>query len=47
MTQERPYLQIPAPTEEDRRRFEEWIKEKEKAEERDDNDNRGVIVIEI
>lgn len=47
MTDDRPYLQIPAPnSEHDRKLYEEWLRkiEEEKEEEKVD---RGVIVIDI
>ena len=46
MTYERPYLQVPKPSEEDRRMFEEWVKQQKESEENDDKD-RGVVVIDI
>mgnify|MGYP001441784272 CR=1 FL=1 len=46
MSEERPYLQIPAPSEEDMRRHEEWLKSQEQ---KDDSkeDSPRVIIIEL
>jgi len=48
LTEDRPYLQIPAPgSEYDRRLYEEWLRIKEEEAEEEDNNDRGVIVIDI
>jgi len=49
MADERPYLQIPAPSEERHRLFEEWVERQQKQQkgQDDDEEDRRVIVIEI
>ena len=45
MSEDRPFLQIPLESEEERRMYEEWLrKQKERDEE---NKEEGVIVIDI
>jgi hypothetical protein len=44
MTEQRPYLEIPKPSEEDYRLYEEWAKKKKKEKDKDD---RKVIIIDI
>tara|TARA_Y100000296_G_scaffold49638_1_gene56890 strand:- start:309 stop:455 length:147 start_codon:yes stop_codon:yes gene_type:complete len=48
MTDNRPYLEIPVPSEEDHRLFEEWLRRhgEEKDNEKSDED-REVVVINI
>ena len=41
--EDRPYLQIPLPTPEDYRAYEEWLKKKEKEPEEDDH----IIILEV
>lgn len=43
MNEDRPFLQIPLPSEEDRRLFEEWLRRKQK-EEKDKRDEHIVII---
>lgn len=45
MKQERPYLEIPKPSEEDYRLYEEWTKKKQQEEK--DKSDRKVIIIDI
>jgi len=45
MNEDRPYLQLPLPSYDDRRLFEEWQKQKE--EEAKDNKKDRVVVIEV
>tara|TARA_R100000008_G_C3492685_1_gene119538 strand:+ start:192 stop:338 length:147 start_codon:yes stop_codon:yes gene_type:complete len=44
---ERPSIQIPLPSEEDYRLYEEWIRKKEQEEKELLDKNRGVIIIDI
>jgi hypothetical protein len=44
MTEQQPYLEIPKPSEEDYRLYEEWKKKKK---EKEEDDNRGIIIIDI
>ena len=41
--EDRPYLQIPLPTPEDYRAYEEWLKKKEEESEEDDH----IIILEV
>jgi hypothetical protein len=43
VNEDRPFLQIPLPSEEDRRLFEEWLRRKQK-EEKDKRDEHIVII---
>lgn len=45
MSEERPYLQIPLPSEEQRRLYDEWIRKR--AEEQEEKEEDRVIVIDI
>lgn len=45
MSYDRPYLEIPKPSEEDYRLYEEWKRKKQ--EEKKDKDDRKVIIIDI
>tara|TARA_R110002074_G_scaffold349552_3_gene520106 strand:- start:227 stop:364 length:138 start_codon:yes stop_codon:yes gene_type:complete len=45
MSEERPFLQLPIPSEEDQRLYEEWL-ERNKLNE-DDSEKERVIVIEL
>ena len=44
MTEERPYLQIPLPSPEDYRAYEEWLKKKEIEEPEEDD---RVVILEL
>ena len=44
MSDERPYLEIPLPSAEDQRLFEEWKRRQEKDELEDDENERVVII---
>ena len=46
MNEERPYLQIPVPTEEEARLYEEWLK-KQQQEEALKEESPRVIIIEL
>jgi hypothetical protein len=45
MNEERPFLQLPLPTQDDQRFFEEWLKEKEEKEEKEGDSH--IIIIDI
>jgi hypothetical protein len=45
MSEERPYLQIPLPSEEQRRLFDEWVRKR--MEEQEEKEEDRVIVIDI
>ena len=45
MKEERPYLQIPLPSEEQRRLFDEWVRKR--MEEQEEKEEDRVIVIDI
>tara|TARA_B100000287_G_C20150055_1_gene589788 strand:+ start:360 stop:497 length:138 start_codon:yes stop_codon:yes gene_type:complete len=45
VTEQRPYLEIPKPSEQDYRLYEEWAKKKK--EEEEDKEERKVIIIDI
>ena len=45
MTEQQPYLEIPKPSGEDYRLYEEWAKKQEEKEE--DKDDRKIIIIDI
>ena len=45
MSEDRPYLEIPKPSAEDYRLYEEWFQKKEK--EKKDKDDRKVVIIDI
>ena len=48
MSEERPYMQIPLPTPDERRMFEEWVKSREKKDNSEDKKEQPrVIVIDI
>ena len=44
MNEDRPFLHIPLPSEEDRRLYEEWLKEKKQKEDEENEDERVVII---
>ena len=46
MNEDRPYLQIPVPTEDEIRLYEEWLK-KQQQEETSKEESPGVIIIEL
>ena len=46
MNEDRPFLHIPLPSEEDRRLFEEWVRREQKKEE-DKNEDERVVIIAI
>ena len=46
MNEERPYLQIPLPNEEEQRLFEEWVEKQKQKKEEVDKD-KHVIIIDI
>jgi len=46
MNEERPYLQIPTPTQEEARLYEEWLK-KQQQEEASEEESPRVIIIEL
>jgi len=45
VNEDRPFLQIPLPSEEDHRLFEEWARRKQKEEE--DKKNEHIVIIDI
>jgi len=45
MIEDRPYLEIPKPSEDDYRLYEEWIKKKKEKEK--EKDDRKVIIVDI
>lgn len=47
MNEERPYLQIPAPHADDRAAYEEWIRRQKEREEKEDQDDEHIIIIDI
>ena len=46
MSEDRPYLQVPVPPEQDYQLYEEWLKRQKKELEEIDEDS-GVIIIDI
>ena len=44
MREERPFLQIPLPSEEEHRLFEEWVRRKKKDEE---DEGEHIVIIDI
>ena len=46
MSDEQPFIQIPAPSEEDFRLYEEWLKRNKKDEDQPDEEEK-VIIIEL
>lgn len=46
MSEERPFLQIPLPTEEERRLFEEWVRRENKDDDGQD-ENEHIVIIDI
>lgn len=48
MSEERPYMQIPLPTPDERRMFEEWVKSREqKHDSKEKKEDPRVIVVDI
>tara|TARA_A100001391_G_scaffold156012_1_gene113862 strand:+ start:900 stop:1043 length:144 start_codon:yes stop_codon:yes gene_type:complete len=47
MSEDRPYLQIPLPSDEDFIRFKEWQKKKQQEEEAESEDHGHVIIVDI
>jgi len=47
MREERPFLSIPLPFEEDMRLYEEWLRKQEKEQKDKENNDKRVIVIDI
>ena len=45
MKEERPFLQLPLPTQDDQRLFEEWLKKKQQEEEKEDDSH--IVVIDM
>ena len=45
MNEDRPFLQIPLPSEEDRVLFEEWMRRKQK--EKEDKKDEHIVIIDI
>ena len=46
MSEERPYLQIPLPSEEEHRLFEEWVRRENKDDDNQD-ENEHIIIIDM
>ena len=46
MTEDRPFLQIPLPSEEEHRLFEEWARRKKK-DENEENESEHIVIIDI
>tara|TARA_Y100000296_G_C5048060_1_gene193356 strand:+ start:432 stop:575 length:144 start_codon:yes stop_codon:yes gene_type:complete len=47
MKEERPFLSIPPPSEEDMRLYEEWLRKQEQKQKDKENNDKRVIVIDI
>jgi len=45
MNEDRPFLHIPLPSEEDRRLFEEWVRREQKEEE--DKKDEHIVIVDI
>jgi len=45
MNEDRPFLHIPLPSEEDRRLFEEWVRREQKKEE--DKKDEHIVIVDI
>ena len=46
MIEERPYLQIPLPSEHDWRLYEEWLRQKEEQQDKEKDNDRPIIIVD-